>query len=127
VWQLCVAVIIVALWRTRRVGPLVAEDLPVVVRASETVEGRGRLYRSRRARDRASEALRTAVLHRVLPRLGLGPNAEPTAVVQAVAQRIGADPNTLGPLLFGPPPETDADLVNLANQLDDIERQVALS
>ena len=31
-----------------------------VVRASETVEGRGRLYRSRRARDRAAEALRTA-------------------------------------------------------------------
>jgi hypothetical protein len=127
VWQLCVAVILVALWRSRRVGPLVAEDLPVVVRASETVEGRGRLYRSRRARDRASEALRTAALHRMLPRLGLGPNAEPTSVVQAVAQRIGADPNTLGPLLFGPPPDTDASLVNLANQLDDIERQVALS
>ena len=34
--------------------------LPVVVRASETVEGRARLYRSRRARDRAADALRTA-------------------------------------------------------------------
>ena len=124
--QLCVAAILVALWRGRRVGPLVAEDLPVVVRASETVEGRGRLYRSRRARDRAAEALRTAALHRVLPRLGLGPNAESSAVVQAVAQRTGGDPNALGHLLFGPP-ESDADLVNLANQLDDIERQVALS
>jgi hypothetical protein len=127
VGQLCVATILVALWLGRRVGPLVAEDLPVVVRASETVEGRGRLYRSRRARDRAAEALRTAALHRVLPRLGLSPNAESTAVVQAVAQRIGGDPNALGHLLFGPPPESDADLVNLANQLDDIERQVALS
>jgi hypothetical protein len=127
VGQLCLAVALVALWRSRRVGALVAEDLPVVVRASETVEGRGRLYRSRRARDRAAEALRTAALHRVLPRLGLGPNAVPTAVVQAVAQRIGGDPNALGHLLFGPPPESDADLVTLANQLDDIERQVALS
>jgi hypothetical protein len=127
VGQLCLAVLLVALWLSRRVGPLVAEDLPVVVRASETVEGRGRLYRSRRARDRAAEALRTAALHRMLPRLGLGPNADSTAVVQAVAQRIGGDPNVLGHLLFGPAPETDADLVNLANQLDDIERQVALS
>jgi hypothetical protein len=127
VGQLCLAVILVALWLSRRIGPLVAEDLPVVVRASETVEGRGRLYRSRRARDRAAEALRTAALHRVLPRLGLGPNADPTAVVQAIAQRIGGDPNALGHLLFGPSPESDADLVNLANQLDDIERQVALS
>jgi hypothetical protein len=127
VGQLCVALILVALWLSRRVGPLVAEDLPVVVRASETVEGRGRLYRSRRARDRASEALRTAALHRMMPRLGLGPNAESTAVVQAVSQRIGGDPNALGHLLFGPPPASDADLVYLANQLDDIERQVALS
>jgi hypothetical protein len=127
VGQLCLAVLLVALWRGRRVGPLVAEDLPVVVRASETVEGRGRLYRSRRARDRAAEALRAAALHRMLPRLGLGPNAEPTAVAQSVAQRIGADPNALVHLLFGPPPDTDADLVNLAHQLDDIERRVALS
>ena len=98
VYQLCLAAILVALWRGRRVGPLVAEDLPVVVRASETVEGRGRLYRSRRARDRAAEALRTAALHRMLPRLGLGPNAEPTAVAQAVAQRIGARPERAGAL-----------------------------
>lgn len=65
--QLCLAVGFVALWRGRRIGPLVAEELPVVVRASETVEGRGRLYRSRRARDRAASALRTAVLLRILP------------------------------------------------------------
>ena len=98
-----------------------------MVRASETVEGRGRLYRSRRARDRAAEALRAAALQRMLPRLGLGPDAEPTAVTLAIAQRIGADPNVLAPTLFGPPPDIDADLVNLARQLDDIERQVALS
>ena len=61
VLQLCLVVFLVALWKVRRVGPLVAEELPVVVRASETVEGRGRLYRSRRARDRAADALRTAV------------------------------------------------------------------
>ncbi|OKH68418.1 membrane protein, partial [Mycobacterium sp. SWH-M1] len=70
VLQLVVAVALLALWRSRRVGPLVAEPLPVVVRASETVEGRGRLYRSRRARDRAADALRAAARQRLLPRLG---------------------------------------------------------
>ncbi|EUA86742.1 hypothetical protein I551_6863 [Mycobacterium ulcerans str. Harvey] len=39
VWQLWLAVILVALWKGRRMGPLVAEEMPVVVRASETVEG----------------------------------------------------------------------------------------
>jgi hypothetical protein len=130
VWQLWLVVALFALWKVRRVGPLVAEDLPVVVRASETVEGRGRLYRSRRARDRAAEALRTATLQRLSPRLGLGVNAQPPAVIAAIMQRSSGqltDPHTVQHNLFGPPPATDEDLVHLAHALDNIERQVAHS
>ncbi len=127
VWQLCLVVLLVALWRGRRPGPLVAEELPVVVRASETVEGRGRLYRSRRARDRAAAALRTATLQRLLPRLGLGPGAAAPALVATVARRGGTDPAFVSYHLFGPPPATDHDLLQLARALDDIERQVAHS
>ena len=127
VWQLCIVVLLAALWRGRRLGPLVAEKLPVVVRASETVEGRGRLYRSRRARDRAADALRTAALQRMLPRLGLAVNAAAPAVVAAVAERCTRPPELLQHILFGPPPSSDDDLVNLARELDDIERQVAQS
>ena len=119
---------LVALWKGRRIGPLVAEQLPVVVRASETVEGRGRLYRSRRASDRAADALRTATLQRLPPRLGLGPNADPAAVVQTVAQRSRArSRRPCGTRCSARRPATDADLVNLAHALDDIERQVAQS
>lgn len=127
VLQLGVVVLLIALWQGRRIGPLVAEHLPVVVRASETVEGRGRLYRSRRARDRAADALRTAALQRTLPRLGLGTQSPPAAVVQAVAHRVGSDPALIGHWLYGPPPATDAELVELSRHLDDIERQVARS
>jgi hypothetical protein len=123
--QLCLTVALVALWKGRRIGPLVAEDLPVVVRASETVEGRGRLYRSRRARDRAAQALRGAALQRMLPRLGLGVDTPHPAVVLAIAQHTRTDPESLRHILFGPPPATDADLTQLARALDDIERQVA--
>ena len=126
-WQLVLTVVLLALWKGRRVGPLVAERLPVVVRASETVEGRGRLYRSRRARDRAAEALRTSTLQRMRPRLGLGPTAEPSTVVQAVTARCGLNPLAVTHTLYGPAPATDADLVNLARELDDIERLVAQS
>jgi Domain of unknown function (DUF4350) len=125
--QLCLVVLLLAVWKGRRLGPLVAEHLPVVVRASETVEGRGRLYRSQRASDRAAEALRTATLQRLVPRLGLGADTDDAAVVAAVAQRCGRDAGAVGHLLFGPPPVSDNDLVNLANALDDIERQVAHS
>ncbi|MFZ1176838.1 MAG: DUF4350 domain-containing protein [Mycobacterium sp.] len=124
VWQLWLVVLLVALWKGRRPGPLVAEELPVVVRASETVEGRGRLYRSRRARDRAAAALRTVTVQRLLPRLGLGAGAPAPAVVTTVARRSGADPGFVSYHLFGPPPATDNDLLQLARALDDIERQV---
>ncbi|MUL84204.1 MULTISPECIES: DUF4350 domain-containing protein [unclassified Mycolicibacterium] len=127
VLQLCLVVALLAVAQARRLGPLVAESLPVVVRASETVEGRGRLYRSRRARDRAAGALRTAALGRLLPRLGLSAGAAPQAVAAAVAARCGTAANSAGHVLFGPPPATDAELVHLAHQLDDIERQVAQS
>ncbi len=112
VGQLAVVVLLVAVWQGRRPGPLVAEELPVVVRASETVEGRGRLYRSRRARDRT-------------PKLGLAGGATPEAVVSTAAQRTGSDPGWVSYHLFGPPPTTDHDLLQLARALDDIERQVA--
>lgn len=127
VWQLWLVVALVALWKSRRVGPLVAEDLPVVVRASETIEGRGRLYRSRRARDRAAQALRTATLQRLVPWLGIGSDAAATAVVAAISQRTGADSESVQRRLFGPPPATDTELIHLAQALDDIERQVAHS
>lgn len=122
--QLWLTVGLIALWKGRRVGPLVAEKLPVVARASETVEGRGRLYRSRRARGRAAQALRSAALQRMLPRLGLGVDAPPAAVMRAIAQYGRSDLESLRHILFGPPPATDADLIQLARALDDIERQV---
>lgn len=126
-WQLAVAVLLLALWKGRRIGPLVAERMPVVVRASETVEGRGRLYRSRRSRDRAADALRTAGIQRMQPRLGLSQDAEPAAIVAAVAAHCAMPPQQVGHVLFGPPPVTDDELLSLARELDDIERQVAQS
>ncbi|MGI9123650.1 MAG: DUF4350 domain-containing protein [Mycobacterium sp.] len=125
--QLCLVVAMLAVWQGRRLGPLVAEKLPVVVRASETVEGRARLYRSRRARDRAAAALRSAALQRVTPRLGLGPSASDEAIVAAVALRYRGDGSAVHRILFGPAPDSDDDLFNLAQALDDIERQVSHS
>ncbi|WP_055536507.1 DUF4350 domain-containing protein, partial [Streptomyces alboniger] len=65
--QLAIAAVLAALWRARRLGPLVTERLPVAIRASETVEGRARLYRRANARDRAATALRTATRTRLAP------------------------------------------------------------
>ncbi|WP_182898753.1 DUF4350 domain-containing protein [Microbispora sp. H10830] len=124
VLQLAVAVALAALWRGRRLGPVVVERLPVVVRAAETAEGRGRLYRSRRARDRAALALRAAAADRLAPRLGLPRTATAEEVAVAAAARAGRDPEPVLALLCGPPPGDDTALVTLAAHLDTLERQV---
>lgn len=118
------AVLVTAFWRGRRLGPVVAEQLPVVVRAAETVEGRGRLYRSRRARGRAADALRAGAIDRIVPRLGLASGAGREAILSAIAVRTGHDVNQIGGALYGGPPADDAQLVALAGYLDFLERTV---
>jgi hypothetical protein len=131
--QLGIAVLLLALWRARRLGPVVAEPLPVIVRAAETVEGRGRLYRRSGARDKAAAALRAASLARLTPALGLGRNAAQSgrppketqaAVVDAIARRSRRTPVEVMALLYGAAPADDAALVRLADELDDLEREV---
>jgi hypothetical protein len=122
--QLAVAVALAALWRMRRLGPLVAEPLPVIVRASETVEGHGRLYRSRRSRDRAAAVLRDAALDRITTRLALPRGADADAVCGTVAARTGREAATIRATLFGPVPRDDAALVTLARDIDTLEGEV---
>jgi hypothetical protein len=122
--QALVAVVLLALWRARRLGPVVAEPLPVVVRAAEAVEGRARLYRRARARPSASAALREATRTRLVVALGLPAAAAPAAVVDAVARRAGRPPGTVADLLYGGPPTDDSALVRLADRLDATEREV---
>lgn len=127
--QLAVAALLAAIWRGRRLGPLVPERLPVAVRASETTEGRARLYRKANARDRAATVLRTATRTRIAPLLGVPVQDahSPERLLPALSARLPettADPRTL---LFGPAPADDATLIRLADQLDALEREVRTS
>ena len=127
VWQLCIVVLLAALWRGRRMGPLVAEKLPVVVRASETV-GRPRplvpvASCPRPGRRRAAH--RRAAAH-VAP-TGAGRQRSGACGGGRGGRALRQAAGSVAPHPLGPPPSSDDDLVNLARELDDIERQVAHS
>ncbi|WBQ03957.1 DUF4350 domain-containing protein [Kribbella sp. CA-293567] len=117
-WALAFAAFVVAIWRGRRLGPVVPEPLPVIVHAAETTEGRARLYRRSRARDRAAAALRESALGKLQKAHGIPRRAEPIAVVTTVAARTGRDPAMLFELLYGQPPADDSGLMFLSHQLD---------
>lgn len=119
---LLVTVGVVALWRARRLGRVVEEPLPVVVRAAEAVEGRSRLYRASGARGQASEALRQATRDRLVRRVGASRSTSGPALVAVVAERAGADPAEVDGLLYGAAPADDDALVRLADALRTLER-----
>ncbi|WIX87925.1 DUF4350 domain-containing protein [Amycolatopsis sp. DG1A-15b] len=121
--QAFVAVALLALWRARRLGPVVTEPLPIVVRAAETAEGRARLYRRAKAAGHAGETLREAARGRLRTALGLPRDADPAALVESVSTRTGRPAREVGAVLYGPPVPDDPALVRLAGELDHVERE----
>ncbi|QTV79412.1 DUF4350 domain-containing protein [Microbacterium sp. NIBRBAC000506063] len=111
----------VALWRGRRFGPLVAETLPVTVRASETMHGRAQLTAKAADAAHAADALRIGTLGRLARRLGLGERVPASDVADAAADRLRIPRSSLHDLLRGPLPQTDPELIGFARQLDELE------
>ena len=116
---LLLAGVLTALWRGRRLGPLVGERLPVRVPAAETTRGRAGLYRRLGARGRAAEVLRADTRRLLAARLGLPGHGPRDALVAAVAGAApGYDAAAVADLLYGAAPVDDRALVVLADALD---------
>jgi hypothetical protein len=125
-WIVAIATMALIVWRSRRLGALAVEPLPVAVKAIETTRSRGRLYRKAGDRAHAAAVLRAAARVRAAERLRLGSRPDPDALVRDVARHTGralADVDALvGPRAV--PPATDHDLITLADQLAELDREV---
>ncbi|HET8928365.1 MAG TPA: DUF4350 domain-containing protein [Microbacterium sp.] len=124
---LLAAATVAAVWRGRRFGPLVAERLPVTVRASETMAGRARLYARSRDTAHTLDALRTGTLDRLARLLGLGPAARAGEIADAAADRLGAPRAAVRGILIDDAPATDAQLVAASDRLRGLEQAVRAS
>ena len=110
-------------WRGRRLGPLVTEPLPVVVKAVETAEGRARLYHDARAVGHAAESLRAGTMVRLARTLRLGGDVEADGIIEATARYLG-HPREQTAALLNARPRTEAQLVHWAQELDRLEKEV---
>jgi len=106
-----------AIWRGRRLGSLVSERLPVVVRANETMEGRARLYERAGSREHALDSLRIGAIARLAKLCGLPRRATFDEVIDAVAALTGRSRDDLSALLVDRIPGSDGDLVELSDDL----------
>jgi len=118
------AVLLLSLWRGRRLGRLVTEPLPVIVRAAETTESRGRMYRRSRDRTRALAVLRLATRRRLTAYLGLSSRSSVSSVAAATASVSGRGYIDVLELLSPSAVHDDSSLLELAHTLAALEKEV---
>ncbi|GAA2136687.1 DUF4350 domain-containing protein [Nocardioides koreensis] len=125
-WLGALALVALVVWRARRLGPLATEPLPVVVKAIETTHSRGRLYRRSGDRAHAAAALRSAARSRAREHLRLGPGSDDGTLVHDVARQVGRPAESVAALIApdAPAPTTDPELIALANDLAELDREV---
>ncbi|WP_417218895.1 DUF4350 domain-containing protein [Arthrobacter sp.] len=124
-WLMVVGILAIC-WRARRDGPLVPEPLPVVVPASETAEGRARLYRDAHAVHAAVAALRSASLGRLASHLRLGHGTSADSIVATAARESGLPAQRLRRLYFPDRVATEAALVTWAQELHTVEKEIGI-
>jgi len=122
---LLLAVLAAGIWRGRRVGPLVTEKLPVIVRANETMEGRARLYERAGAREHALDSLRIGTIARLAVSCGLPKRSTVDEVVLAVSSLTGQPRADIAALLLDGIPANDGALVKLSDALLLLEAEVS--
>ena len=126
-WVVALAGVGLVVWRSRRLGPLAHEPLPVSVKAVETTRNLGRLYRRSGDRTHAAETLRGAARARLAQRLHLPRRVRPDLLVADVAASSGRPVEEID-LLIGEqalPPHDDRALADLARRLDELDREVS--
>jgi hypothetical protein len=123
-WVLLLATVALIVWRGRRLGKLAIEPLPVSVKAIETTQSRGRLYRKANDRAHAAGSLRHAARTRVIERLGLPPDADADELLSVLAPATARAPHELRDLLYGAPPSGDRGLIQLATALAELDDQL---
>ena len=120
--QLLVAFGLVVLWRARRMGAPMREPQPVRLPASELVLAVGNLFQRTAARDRAAGLLRSELRSLLTRRLGTPP--DDAALPETLADRAAMDAAHVADVLHGPPPQTDQDLILLAQRAESIRESL---
>lgn len=124
-WVVAGGVLALALWQGRRLGAVVTEPLPALVRSTETTLSRGRLYHQAHDHGHAARAVQAGARRRLAPLLGLPTSAPPEHLVDVVSRVSGRAPEQTRRLLLDPTAVgDDAGLVTLVRDVQALEDQV---
>ncbi len=125
IWQLAVAAVVLAFWRSRRLGKPVHEPQPVELPGSALVVARGDLLQHAKQAGGAARAMRADLKRTLAELMGLSSNVAPEIVAQLVSQRTGIDERRLLSVLLDGPVPSDETLLALAQAIEDVKREVS--
>ncbi|CAH0148705.1 putative membrane protein Rv3691 [Microbacterium sp. Bi128] len=94
------------------------------MRATETTEGRARLYAASGDAAHALDELRRATRRRLVRLLGMSARTPAEHLADAVADRLAADRAVVRGILIDDLPRTDRELVAASDRLRDLETSV---
>ena len=124
--QLLIALLVVVVWRWRRLGAPVEETLPVELPASALVAATGGLLDQIGAYQDAAQSLARGLRRDLALRSGLGPSASAVQIARAAAPIVGEESAMLaGVLESGPIVDAD-DLVAYARQVAQLRTSAGL-
>jgi hypothetical protein len=123
--ELLVALVLLALWRARRLGRPVIETPAVELPGSELVVAVGHLLEQGGRFDDAAGILRATVRRAIRDQLGVAPTASAEVTATVVAARTGLGRDMILATVAGPPPTDEAGLVTLAANADTIRQELA--
>lgn len=123
--QLCVALGLVALWRSRRLGAPVYESSGVYVPGSELTAASARLLHYSKQYDAAAFALRSDLRRELTLLVGLDPAADPGALADALARRSGVSRERVLDLVVGGPVKNGRALLELSRESERLRQEVA--
>ena len=120
------AFVLFAWWRSRRLGPVVAEQLPVEIESSELVRAMGSLIRRSGSTSAAGEILRSDFRRDLALGLGIAPDTDPATLATLAAARSSRDLSSQDFMfaVAGSPVSDSETLVRLAQHIDSIRLEV---
>jgi len=121
---LAVAMGVVAAWRARRLGRPVIEAQPVAIPGSALVAAKGRLLGGGHMTEHAAQILRADLARSLGETLHLPASSSAPTLAELASWRTGRQPEEILDLLSGPLPASDAELVELARQIDALEQEI---
>ncbi|MDQ1368186.1 MAG: hypothetical protein QOF20_539, partial [Acidimicrobiaceae bacterium] len=122
--ELGIALVLLALWRARRLGRPIVETPVVELPGSELVVAVGNLLHQGGRFDDAAAIFRATVRRGNTHQLRVSPQASTDAMADVVAARTGLDRNMILATVVGPPPTSEAELVTLAGNADAIRQEM---